>query len=160
MRLRPLVLALLFTAQAVAAAEATTWEQLCSLLEVKRESKEFRQFSRECGLQAFGKRDGNYSNREGILVNCVGDEIIAVGVRVAAGTMQLPFGLNEKDDLFSAARKLGFSPTDEQKGKAQKYLEVRVPPHGLVLTFMDGRLCKVGKRRAKQTRNIMGGMEE
>ena len=150
MKIRLYALALLFTAQGHAAAESTTWQQLCFLLDVKRASKAFHQFSSECGLQAFGKRDGNYSGRDGIYVNCVGDDVIYVGVRVSESTMKLPFGLSEKDDLVSAARKLGVSPTEEQKEKAQEYLEWIVPRHQLVLQFIDGRLSKVGKKRVNQ----------
>jgi hypothetical protein len=150
MGLRLYVLVLLFTAQAVAAAEPTTWQQLCSLLDVKRESKAFHQFSSESGLQAFGKRDGNYSGSDGIVVNCVGDDIVFVGVHVSESTMKLPFGLKDKDDLISAALKLGVSPTDAQKRKAQEYLELIVPKHRLVLSFIAGRLFQVGKRGANR----------
>ena len=150
MKIRLYALALLFIAQGYAAAESTTWQQLCFLLDVKRESKAFHQFSSECGLQAFGKRDGNYSGRDGIYVNCVGDDVIYVGVRVSESTMKLPFGLSEKDDIVSATRKLGVAPTEEQTEKAQEYLELLVPRHQLVLQFMDGRLSKVGKKRANQ----------
>jgi hypothetical protein len=150
MRIRLYALVLLFTAQGYAAAESATWEQLCLLLDVKRESMVFHQFSSEYGLQAFGKRDGNYRGRDGIYVNCVGDHIIYVGIRVSESAMKLPFGLNERDDLVSATRKLGVTPTDEQKENAQEYLELIVPQHQLVLQFIEGRLSKVGKKRVNQ----------
>ena len=151
MKLRLLALLALLFAGAAVAAEPTTWDQLCYLLEVKKESKVFRQFSRECGLQEFGKREGSFSGREGIFVNCIGDDIVIVGVRVSVSTMKLPFRLKKDDDLFSAAQKVGFTPTDEQKNRAKEYLEVIVFKHSHVLYFKDGRLFEVWKRKANQT---------
>ena len=98
----------------------------------------------------FGKRDGNYSGRDGIKVTCAGDDIVPVGVRVSLCTLNLPFGLEKEDDLYSAARKLGISPTEDQKNRAKEYLKVIDRQHRVVLDFMDGRLFTVWKQRANK----------
>jgi hypothetical protein len=141
------LLALLLTTGAVAAAAPVTWAGLCSLLEVKRGSKAFHEFSSECELHEFGKRDGNYSGRDGIIVTCSGDDIIAVGVTVPRCALMLPFGLEKEDDLDSAVRKLGIAPTADQKRRAKEYLKVIDRQHGVVLDFLDGRLFTVWKQR-------------
>jgi hypothetical protein len=150
MKTLQLFLALLLTTEAFAATAPVTWDELCYLLEAKRESKVFHEFSRECGLHEFGKRDGNYSGRDGIIVTCAGNDIVAVGVRVSLCTLKLPFGLEKEDNLYSAARKLGISPTEDQKNRAKEYLKVIDRQHRVVLDFMDGRLFTVWKQRANK----------
>ena len=150
MKILSLFVALLLTTGAFAATAPVTWDELCHLLEAKRDSKVFHGFSGEHGLQEFGKRDGNYKSPDGIIVTCAGDEVVAVGVRVPLCTLQLPFGLAKEDDLFSAARKLGLSLTEDQKRKANEYLKVTDRQHRMVLDFLDGRLFTVWKQRANK----------
>jgi hypothetical protein len=145
-----LFLALLLTTEVVAATAPATWEQLCHLLEVKRDSKVFHEFSSEFALQEFGMRDGNYKGRDGIIVTCAGDDVVAVGVRVSLSTLQLPFGLAKEDDLYAAARKLGISPTEDQRNRAKEYLKVIDRQHRVVLDFLDGRLFTVWKQKANK----------
>jgi hypothetical protein len=140
----------LASVQVSGAAEPITWTQLCSILEVRRDSEAFRQFCGEYGLQPFGKRDGNYSGREGIYVNCLGDKIIYVGVHVSESRIDLPFGLGKSDDLVSATRKLGFSPSKIQQEKAQEFLDLVIPTHQIALQFVAGRLSRVGASRANK----------
>jgi hypothetical protein len=56
----------------------------------------------------------------------------------------------KEDDLYSAARKLGISPTEDQRNRAKEYLKVIDRQHRVVLDFLDGRLFTVWKQRANK----------
>jgi hypothetical protein len=129
-----------------APAKFPTWNEICYLLEVKKESKVFREFCRHWQVQEFHKRKGSFSGPGGVMINCAGDDVVIVGVRVAANSIALPFNLKPEDDPISASMKVGFALSTEQKKKDKwDYLEVIDSKHGLVLYFMNGHLFEVWK---------------
>src|SRR5262245_40326175 len=60
-------------------AKFPTWNELCYLLEVKKESKVFREFCRHWGVHEFSKGKDSFGGPGGVMINCAGDTVVIVG---------------------------------------------------------------------------------